>query len=36
MAAIRWFAGMSFIGLGIGAVVWLIAKQRIDSGLRPA
>jgi hypothetical protein len=36
MAAIRWFAGMSFIGLGIGAVIWLIAKQRIDSGLRPA
>jgi len=36
MAAIRWFAGMSFVGLGIGAVIWLIAKHQIESGLRPA
>ena len=36
MAAIRWFAGVSFVGLGIGAVIWLIAKHRIESGLHPA
>jgi len=36
MDAMRWFAGMSFIGVGIGAVIWLIAKHRIESGLRPA
>jgi hypothetical protein len=36
MAAIRWFAGVSFIALGIGAVIWLIAKHQIDSRLRPA
>ena len=36
MDAMRWFAGMSFIALGIGAVIWLIAKHRIESGLSPA
>ena len=36
MDAMRWFAGMSFIALGIGSVIWLIAKHRIDQGLSPA
>ena len=35
MASIRWFAGMSLVGLGIGAIIWLVAKQ-VDSRLRPA
>ena len=35
MASIRWFAGMSLVGSGIGAIIWLVAKQ-VDSRLRPA
>jgi hypothetical protein len=36
MSAMRWFAGMSFVALGVGAIIWMIAKHQIDSGLRPA
>ena len=36
MATMRWFAGVSFIAIAVGAVVWLIAKHRIDSSLNPA
>ncbi|MFL5684987.1 MAG: DUF2330 domain-containing protein [Chloroflexota bacterium] len=36
MASIRWFAGASVVGLGIGAVIWLVAKHQIDSRLNPA
>ena len=35
MSSIRWFAGMSFVGLGIGAIIWLVARQ-VDTRLRPA
>ena len=36
MAAMRWFAGVAFVTLGIGGVIWMIAKHQIDSRLRPA
>ena len=36
MAAMRWFAGMAFMALGIGAIFWMIAKHQIDSRMRPA
>ena len=35
MASIRWFATVSFVGLGIGVAILLVARQ-IDSRLRPA
>jgi hypothetical protein len=35
MASIRWFATISFIGIAIGAILLLIARQTND-GLRPA
>jgi hypothetical protein len=35
MASIRWFATISFIGIGLGAILLLIARQTND-GLRPA
>jgi hypothetical protein len=35
MTSIRWFATISFIGIGIGAILLLIARQTND-GLRPA
>jgi Uncharacterized protein conserved in bacteria (DUF2330) len=35
MASLRWFATVSFIGIGIGAILLLIARQTND-GLRPA
>jgi hypothetical protein len=36
MAALRWFAGMAFVSLGVGGVIWMIAKHQIDSRWRPA
>ena len=36
MAAMRWFAGMAFVSLGVGGVIWMIAKHQIDSRWRPA
>lgn len=36
MAAMRWFAGVAFVTLGVGGVIWMIAKHQIDSRLRPA
>jgi len=36
MAAIRWFAGMAFVGLGVGGILWMVAKHQIDSRMRPA
>jgi hypothetical protein len=36
MAAMRWFAGISFVALGIGGIIWMIARHQIGSGLRPA
>ena len=36
MAAMRWFAGMAFMSLGVGGVLWMIAKHQIDSRWRPA
>jgi hypothetical protein len=35
MASLRWFATVSFIGIGVGAILLLIARQTND-GLRPA
>ncbi len=35
MASLRWFATISFIGIAIGAILLLIARQTND-GLRPA
>ncbi len=35
MSSIRWFAGISFVSLGIGGILWLIARHQL-SGLRPA
>jgi Uncharacterized protein conserved in bacteria (DUF2330) len=34
-AALRWFATVSFIGIGVGAIVLLVARQT-DDRLRPA
>jgi Uncharacterized protein conserved in bacteria (DUF2330) len=34
MAAMRWFAGISFVSLGIGGIIWMIARHQL-SGLRP-
>ncbi len=36
MAALRWFAGVSFVTVGIGGILVLIARHQIGSGLRPA
>lgn len=36
MAAIRWFAAITFATVTIGAIVVLIARNRSDSGLRAA
>lgn len=36
MASIRWFAAIAFVTVSIGAIVVLIARHRIDSGMRAA
>jgi hypothetical protein len=36
MAALRWFAGVSLVTVGIGAVFVWLAKHQIESRYRPA
>jgi hypothetical protein len=36
MASLRWFATVSLVAVGLGAVVVLIVRHQMGSGFRPA
>jgi hypothetical protein len=36
MAAMRWFAGVTFVTIGIGAIFVWLARHQMGSGFRPA
>jgi hypothetical protein len=36
MAAMRWFAGVTFVTIGIGAVFVWLARHQMGSRYRPA